>query len=103
MRRQYARVAPPLLGTAPFWRAPARVGTLPDAGVRAWAVPSLLAKPVTYALLRLAREPHDGGLGSGRSLWLGALPALAVLLVGALKWEGAATGVAEGRRRPKQG
>lgn len=102
LRRQYSRVAPPRVllrvllrldvrelfrGGAPYWRAPPRIGTLPDLHVHSWSVQSLLAKPVTYALLRFAREPEDGGIGGGRALAVGALPPLVVLLLGAMWWE----------------
>ena len=82
--RQLSRVERPLLGAAVYWRAPVGLGIAPDEGVKAWATPSLLAKPVTYALLRLAANP--GVLGSVRALWFGALPLLLLLLGGALRW-----------------
>jgi len=81
--RQFSRVKRPLLGAAFFWATPASVGVAPDDGVAAWAVPSLLAKPVTYALLRLAT--HASALGGEQMLWFGALPALVLLLVGAMR------------------
>ena len=84
LKRQYSRVdRTALLGTAPYWRTPKRVGHSPDEGQRSWAAPSLLAKPVTYALLRLAGSPAL----SDRLLWFGVLPALVVILLKALRWE----------------
>ena len=82
LRRQYSRVRAPYLVEKPFWRCDPAVGVRPDAGVLAWSVPSLLAKPVTYALLRLAANG-----ASDRWLWGGILPGLTVLLLAALRWE----------------
>ena len=83
LRRQFSRATPPYFGA--FWRAPPAVGVVPDEGVLAWSTPSLLAKPVTYALLRLASE--EGELLDAWMLWWGVLPGLVLLLLVAVRWE----------------
>ena len=92
LRRQFSRVRAPYFGEKPFWQCDPAVGVPPDAGVLAWSVPSLLVKPVTYALLRLASH---GGVSEGL-LWGGVLPGLTTLLLAALWWE------QQGAREKKQ-
>ena len=96
--RQYSRALIALStgpAVTPFWKAPPKVGVVPDAGVQQWATPSLLAKPVTYALVRLfaAASAGDAARVTGLArlqvmpmvLWGGVLPALVLLLGMALK------------------
>lgn len=83
LQRQLSRVRRPWLGLAPYWRSPPSVGLPPYDGDLMWAVHSLIAKPLAYALLRVARPEQVAG--EAWALWTGALPALIVVLLLALR------------------
>ena len=80
--RMAKRLAPSRSGSSGWYhwgvRAPLRV---PDSDTLAWTVPSLLAKPVTYALLRAADDDNAAG---SQALWTRTLPILVLILSGCL-------------------